>query len=336
MKHWLCLLALALGLALLVGCVPVTSAGALRTVAEPTVTPAGSPPTNANATQVFTDATGAAVEVPTNPQRIVAQDFFAELVVLGVRPVGTSDRYIEQTELFADYLAGVESIGQANSLNLETVARLQPDLILINQYLEPDVVAQLTKIAPTVQFDDNADLVTRLEQVAMLVGKETEAETWFANYAAKQEATRAALASVIQPGEKALIMTAWQDVLWVQATRNVGQTIYTTLGFAPTDKISAEVAAIMSGANTAGQSGWLEISFELLPDYAADADRIFLSLSDDDDTQAAYESYINNPLWQMLPAVQKDQVYLLGPSWGWYNPIGLEWELEQVVELLGL
>lgn len=302
-------------ISLLVGCVPI---------AAPVAT----------ATRQFTAATGEVIEVPVHPQRIVAQDFFGELVALGVTPVGTPDRFFEQSTLFAGYLTGVKSIGQANNINLETTALLQPDLIIINQYLEPEVAEKLTAIAPTIQFDDNEDLFTRLDLVADLVGKAAEAQAWRERYAAKQEAVRTQLASTIEPGEKALIMTAWQDIIWVQATRNVGQTIYNTLGFQPTAKIASEVEAIMSGANTAGQSGWLEISFELLPDYAADADRIFLSLSDDADTQAAYESYTTNPLWQTLPAVQNDQVYILNAGWGWYNPIGLEWELDAVTELL--
>jgi len=39
-------------------------------------------------------------------------------------------------------------------------------------------------------------------------------------------------------------------------------------------------------------------------------------------------------LWQTLPAVQNDQVYILSAEWRWYNPISRAWELANVTALL--
>ncbi len=291
-------------------------------------------PTAATALRDYTTSTGETVAIPVAPQRIVAQDFLGELLVLGVKPVGTPSRFYEESTLFLDQLAGVENIGAANSFDLEKVVALNPDLILVNQYLPEELLARLVEIAPVIPLDDNAEVFTRLTTIASIVGKEAEAQAWIDQYAQQQAATREALADVVQPGEKALILNLWEDIIWVQATRSIGQTIYNTVGFSPTAKIEAEVAAIMRCDNTSGQSGYLEISLELLPDYAADADRIFLLVSTDEKSQSVFDGYTRNPLWNTLPAVQNDKVYLLTTEWGWYNPVGLAWELENVVKVL--
>lgn len=312
---------------LLAACVVSTNSPAQRPA--PTVED-----TAVAATQIYTTADGSTLEIPLAPQRIVAQDFLGELLVLGIKSIGTPSRFFDETTLFQDQLIGVENIGAANGFNLETVVALNPDLILVNQYLPAEMATRLAEIAPVITLDDNQEVFTRLRTIATIVGKEVAAQAWIDQYTQQQAATRAALAGIVQPGEKALILTMWEDIIWVQATRSIGQTIYNTVGFSPTAKIEAEVVAIMSGANTSGQSGYLEISLELLPDYAADADRIFLLLSPDEKSQSVFGAYTSNPLWQTLPAVQNERVYHLTTEWGWYNPIGLAWELENVVELL--
>lgn len=50
--------------------------------------------------------------------------------------MGAPDRFFDESDLYKSSLAGVERLGDANSLNLERVALLKSDLILVNQYLE--------------------------------------------------------------------------------------------------------------------------------------------------------------------------------------------------------
>ena len=97
--------------------------------------------------------------IPAAPQRVVTvglrdQDF---VLALGVRPVGVAEWYPEvaggigpwaKETMGASEPAVVASI---DSVNIEAVAALQPDLILsIYAASDPAVYGKLSKIAPTV------------------------------------------------------------------------------------------------------------------------------------------------------------------------------------------
>ncbi|MGW0780789.1 ABC transporter substrate-binding protein [Streptomyces sp. NPDC002913] len=88
------------------------------------------------------------------PKRVVVLDVgeFDNVVSLGVKPVGYAPS--EGDEAIPSYLkkdAGSPvSVGTINSLNLEAIAGLKPDLILGSQLRAADMYDELSAIAPTV------------------------------------------------------------------------------------------------------------------------------------------------------------------------------------------
>ncbi|MCX5412924.1 ABC transporter substrate-binding protein [Streptomyces sp. NBC_00059] len=88
------------------------------------------------------------------PKRVVVLDVgeFDNVVSLGVKPVGYAPS--EGDEAIPSYLkkdAGSPvSVGTINSLNLEAIAGLEPDLILGSQLRAADMYDELSAIAPTV------------------------------------------------------------------------------------------------------------------------------------------------------------------------------------------
>ncbi|WP_228984740.1 ABC transporter substrate-binding protein, partial [Streptomyces sp. DH12] len=88
------------------------------------------------------------------PRRVVVLDVgeFDNVVSLGLKPVGYAPS--EGDAAIPSYLekgAGEpKSVGTINSLNLEAIAGLQPDLILGSQLRAADKYDELSKIAPTV------------------------------------------------------------------------------------------------------------------------------------------------------------------------------------------
>ncbi|MDF0372597.1 iron-siderophore ABC transporter substrate-binding protein [Streptomyces sp. KA12] len=88
------------------------------------------------------------------PKRVVVLDVgeFDNVVSLGVKPVGYAPS--EGDEAIPSYLAKDAgkpvSVGTINSLNLEAIAGLKPDLILGSQLRAADTYDELSKIAPTV------------------------------------------------------------------------------------------------------------------------------------------------------------------------------------------
>ncbi|MGW1179040.1 ABC transporter substrate-binding protein [Kitasatospora sp. NPDC002543] len=92
--------------------------------------------------------------IPARPTRVVVLDTgeLDNVVALGIQPVGVV--YTDGSKSLPSYLkdkaGSPAAVGTINSLNLEAIAALKPDLILGSQLRAQDQYAQLSKIAPTV------------------------------------------------------------------------------------------------------------------------------------------------------------------------------------------
>ncbi|MFJ8842175.1 ABC transporter substrate-binding protein [Streptomyces cyaneofuscatus] len=93
-------------------------------------------------------------EIKAAPKRVVVLDVgeFDNVVSLGLKPVGYAPS--EGDAAIPSYLkkgaGSPKSVGTINSLNLEAIASLKPDLILGSQLRAADKYDELSKIAPTV------------------------------------------------------------------------------------------------------------------------------------------------------------------------------------------
>ncbi|MFF3115847.1 ABC transporter substrate-binding protein [Kitasatospora sp. NPDC057904] len=92
--------------------------------------------------------------LPAKPVRVVVLDTgeLDNVVSLGVQPVGVvhTDGSKTMPSYLKDKAGSPANVGTINSLNLEAIAALKPDLILGSQLRAQDQYAQLSKIAPTV------------------------------------------------------------------------------------------------------------------------------------------------------------------------------------------
>ncbi|MEV7356423.1 iron-siderophore ABC transporter substrate-binding protein [Kitasatospora sp. NPDC091276] len=92
--------------------------------------------------------------IPAKPTRVVVLDTgeLDNVVALGIQPVGIV--YTDGSKSLPSYLkdkaGNPANVGTINSLNLEAIAALKPDLILGSQLRAQDQYTQLSKIAPTV------------------------------------------------------------------------------------------------------------------------------------------------------------------------------------------
>ncbi|MER7669259.1 iron-siderophore ABC transporter substrate-binding protein [Kitasatospora sp. NPDC096128] len=92
--------------------------------------------------------------IPAKPTRVVVLDTgeLDNVVSLGIQPVGVvhTDASKSLPSYLKDKAGNPAAVGTINSLNLEAIAALKPDLILGSQLRAQDQYAQLSKIAPTV------------------------------------------------------------------------------------------------------------------------------------------------------------------------------------------
>lgn len=168
---------------------------ALAACAGTDTTPQGS----VSDTVTVTDMKGE-VAIPANPQRIVdVAGLTEELLILDMKVIASANTSMFDGVSVPKHLAtlfaerGIEVVGNysgsssTGDLNLEKIAELKPDLIIMNIRHEK-VHEQLAAIAPTVMIDDDISYVNwrgRFQQLGQWFDKEAAVEKWLADYDAK-------------------------------------------------------------------------------------------------------------------------------------------------------
>lgn len=149
-------------------------------VAEPTATAAAAASSDAApAVDLSKDDLGREVELPENPQRIVAlSPSIVELMfAVGATPVGRPSS--------ADYppeAADVASFGQSRSPNVEELAAMEPDLIIADAVLHDknmveDLSSQLSVPVFAVRVESFDDVTAGLRKVGAITSNQEQAET---------------------------------------------------------------------------------------------------------------------------------------------------------------
>lgn len=225
-------------------------------------------PALAQETRTITVDTGAAVEIPARPQRIVSLHDSATtlpLLELGVPPVGSHGRLAEDGTPHirsGATLAGIDfgtsdiALVGASPSDVEAIAALRPDLILTTEWQDAPV-EQLRAIASTVLFDaTKRDDWAMYHAIAEAVGAEEEAERLRRRYEAQIEEIR----SLIDTGEITVsTIHAHEESLFAyNPYGNIGK-VLVDAGFRQPEAILA-----------IPENGWREFSAETLSRFDAD------------------------------------------------------------------
>jgi ABC-type Fe3+-hydroxamate transport system substrate-binding protein len=123
---------------------------------------------NDDKTRVIAHSMGE-TEVTGIPTRIVALDWppAEGLVALGIQPIGVTGLEFQQIEL-EGLSPDVVDLGAIVEPNLETIAQLEPDLIIGDMEYHEPIYNQLNDIAPTLLFNVESPTdgsLTHLEQM---------------------------------------------------------------------------------------------------------------------------------------------------------------------------
>ncbi|MFT3860224.1 ABC transporter substrate-binding protein [Micropruina sp.] len=190
---------LALVLCLLSGC-----AGAAQQPASP-----------ASATRTVTDVTGAQVQVPAEPRRVVAlsEPTLDAVLALGVTPIGTVSGRGQSgvPNYLADRAGSIPVLGGIGQPNFEAIGAAKPDLILVDGTSvnnNPPVLEALRQIAPVVYTGyAGGEWRTNFTVAAAALGLEQRGGQVLAGYAENVASTRAALAGL---QDKTFSIVRWQ------------------------------------------------------------------------------------------------------------------------------
>ncbi|WP_411082886.1 ABC transporter substrate-binding protein [Streptomyces sp. cmx-18-6] len=113
---------------------------------------AGKADSASSATRTVKDATGAAVEIPTEPKRIVTltQEDLDAVLALDIKPVGiTNGQGLDKPPAYlAEKVEGVNVVGNLLQPVMDKVVAAKPDLILAGDMQDEQVLKQLREITP--------------------------------------------------------------------------------------------------------------------------------------------------------------------------------------------
>lgn len=244
------------------------------------------------------------VEIPSDPRRIVDVSGSAdELIAMGIPFVGSANTSMFDGTTVPDYLQeyftenNVEIVGNysgsVGDLDLEKIAELKPDLILMN-IRHDKVYDQLKEIAPTAMIDDDINYVNwkgRFQQLGEWFDKEDVVHQWLEDYDAKASELSEKVKAVA--GDKTFAVLEANSVhfgsYYVYRTGGPGELVYDELKLTPSSGVPEDV--------------WGEV---VDAEYFSkiDADHIFF-FSDDGNVGDTGDS----PTWQNLNAVQNGNVY---------------------------
>jgi iron complex transport system substrate-binding protein len=265
---------------------------------------------DSSGTRTF-EADNGDVEIPTDPERVVALGSPGVFLSLGAQPVGMSDTTEENLawrtdEQRAAYDAAVTDLGSAPDLDYEGIAALEPDLIVIHVppyaweggNFDED---RLSSIAPTVFLAiNNAEWETQGERVADAIG-ELDAFTAQADeYDALVAETQDEYGDVLDSTTFAVV-NRWATTDEGSFAREYDGSYCTThlveAGF--------DIPGEPSADNTAQ---FEDYSMELLDDLA-EFDAIIYPLGADGETNPLVQPVLDSNSWQALPAVAADHAY---------------------------
>ncbi|WP_208559887.1 ABC transporter substrate-binding protein [Marinilactibacillus kalidii] len=268
--------------------------------------------------KTMTDGLGNEVEIPSEPEKVLASYLEDYLVALNVTPVAQWS--VSNGESIQDYLQ--EDLMDVplipHDLPYESVLEYEPDLLIVRDAIEQEMYEQYAQIAPTYVLNASpTEWRATLTEMGEVLNKEEQAEMVIESYDEKAAEEAENIQAVAEGESAAAIWMVNNSLFVVHPERSSGAVMYNDLGLA----VPTVVSELSSDAD------WAAISLEALAEM--DVDHLFFINSDGPDA-AIFE----DRLWQNIPAVQQDQVYTFGPetSWLYYGPIASEQVMDDITE----
>lgn len=189
------------------------------------------------------------VEVPVNPERVVALDnhVFETLSAWDI-PLAAAPKQIMGTDIWPEITGdeAVLDVGAHFEPNLESIVAAQPDLVIggyrfaesYDQIVKQNPDAAVIEIAPREGEDPNAELTREIEILGQIFDREDEAAELIAAF---DEATAAAKDAYDGTSTVATLLTSGGEISYIAPVtgRSLG-VLYPTAGLTPAIEQAAE------------------------------------------------------------------------------------------------
>ncbi|MBP1994865.1 ABC transporter substrate-binding protein [Paenibacillus eucommiae] len=262
-------------------------------------------------------------KIPAKPEKVVTLQYVSQMLSVGLKPIGASNYLLETTD---EEFQGIEDVGSSDNVNFEKILSLQPDLIIAGD-VEQDVYDKLSKIAPTVVVPwMDYDVFGHVQVIGDILNRQEEATAWKAEFDKKNKAAKDQIIGKIGEGKTFAIYRVDPKEFYIYGVRNMGFTLYKALGLTPPPLVQKEIDK--------DPNLWaIPISLELLPDY--DADYVFVTLFEGEETSDRFDEIKQSSLWKNLSAVKNNHVYQIDMNtWLGYTPHDIDVQLQEALKLL--
>jgi iron complex transport system substrate-binding protein len=293
-------------------------------------------------------------KICNQPQKIVAigPNMLEMLLALGIQPIGYADYFSLPTSKFERPSQQIPflgervtnqplNIGSADDPSLETIAQLQPDLILGDVYANQDEYDLLSQIAPTLLFTYAADdqWQKQLQAIALALGKSEQAAQVIKKHSEIIARTKQTLQPVVAKHPQVLLLGSERLEQGIQIDPynhdSYCSALLTDLGF--------QIVFPPNAKGKEAQGG--NVSLEILPQLDADLIIIQAYNSSFNNVEGdlvnhqiagVKQEWNNNAIAQSLPASKSSQVYFTSAYLcrGLSGPIGAEIFLERLQKQL--
>lgn len=310
------------------------------------VTPAGSPAASPMASPVaggpITVSTPMGdVTLPGVAQRVVPIEWnLVEYVLtLGVQPVAIADieGYNAWVEIGIELDQDVADVGLRYEPSLESIAAVEPDVILGTTDRDEAILDQLSAIAPTVLLApyptaegesplDDIDDTPRT--IATVLGKVDVAEQVIAETDRALAAASATIEDAGLAGEPFVVVQAFtsENVPTMRLFNNRSLFGYTVASLGLTNAWEGQ------GTIEDDPWGFQTVTVEALVNLPAGT-HVFYVVQDDDNIFA--EALAQDPIWSSFPFVQEGRTYALGgDTWTFGGHRSVQRLIERVVSAL--
>jgi iron complex transport system substrate-binding protein len=252
-------------------------------------------------------ATGS-TEIKQKPVRVLPMDSgeLDTVVQLGLKPIGYLDYDAALLPPYlVDVLKGLKTIGTLAEPNLETVASLNPDILLTTKVRHEKIQDRIKAIAPSI-WGISTGVVWKqnFALYSKSLGMEVEADKIVRAY---EERVRALNAKLPSPRPTVSVVRVLGNNIRYYQRANYSGTLLTDLGFPrPASQNVDDFALLNQSLETVGQS--------------ADADIIVVSPTEGT-SGAFFRQVTESPLWKNLSAVKKGAVLVVSDD-VWMAGIG--------------
>lgn len=316
--------------------------GALAQSATPAGSPVASPMASPAAGGPITVSTPMGdVTLPGVAQRVVPIEWnLVEYVLtLGVQPVAIADieGYNAWVEIGIELAPDVADVGLRYEPSLESIAAVEPDLILGTTDRDEAILNQLSAIAPTVLLAPYPttegetpldDIDDTLRTIATVLGKEDVAERVIEETDRAIAGASATIADAGLTGAPFVVVQAFTS-----------ENVPTMRLFNNRSLFGSTVAALgltnaWEGQGTIEDDPWgfQTVTVEALVDLPAGT-HFFYVVQDDDNIFA--DALAEDPIWSSFPFVQEGQTYALGgDTWTFGGHRSVQRLIERVLSAL--